>query len=499
MSTLRIEKLNNVHIRVLSDDEGILYELAEFFTYEYPGAKFTPQYRAKLWDGKVRMYDIHRKTLYIGLLNYLLKFAQNNEYDVEYINDVVTTTEVKPETLADFAKWLNPHSKGNPIEIRDYQLEAVHHAIYKQRTLLVSPTASGKSLIIYTLMRYHLEYKRKCIIIVPTTSLVEQMYSDFEDYSTNNSFSVSKNCQKLYSGFSKDFEKNVLITTWQSIYKQPTPWFNQFDVIFGDEAHQFKAKSLTTVMDKMTQVQYRIGTTGTIDNKKVHQLVLEGIFGPVHKVITTAKLMETNQVAKLKIKCLVLKYPLEVRKEITKNMAYQDEMNFLISHDERNKFIRNLALSTEGNTLILFQMVEKHGKILYDLILNKTKGRSDERKVFFVYGGTETEAREAVRKAMETEENAIIIASYGVFSTGINIPSIENVIFASPSKSKIRNLQSIGRGLRLKNGKTHCTLFDISDDLIYKTWRNHTVNHFMERLKVYSEEQFSYKIIEVEL
>ena len=499
MSTLRIEKLNNVHIRVLSDDEGILYELAEFFTYEYPGAKFTPQYRAKLWDGKVRMYDIHRKTLYVGLLKYLLKFAEQNEYEVEYINDVVTQEHIALETLADFAKWLNPHSKGKQIQIRDYQLEAVQHGITHKRTLLVSPTASGKSLIIYTLMRYHLEHKRKCILIVPTTSLVEQMYSDFEDYSSENSFNVSKHCQKLYSGFSKDFEKNVLITTWQSIYKQPTAWFNQFDVIFGDEAHQFKAKSLTTVMDKMTQVEYRIGTTGTIDNKKVHQLVLEGIFGPVHKVISTAQLMETNQVAKLKIKCLVLKYPEEVRKIITKGMAYQDEMNFLISDDTRNRFIRNLALSTEGNTLILFQMVEKHGKILYDMILNKTKGRSDERKVFFVYGGTETEAREAVRKAMEKETNAIIIASYGVFSTGINIPSIENVIFASPSKSKIRNLQSIGRGLRLKNGKTHCTLFDISDDLIYKSWRNYTMNHFMERLKTYSEEQFNYKIIEVEL
>jgi len=494
MTTLRIEKINEVYIRVFSED-GILQELSEYFTYEYPGAKFTPQYRAKLWDGKVRLFDLNRKTLYIGLLKYVHKFAESNEYSIEYVNVVEDKTDIELEKLTQFAKWLNYHSKGKPIEARDYQLEAVGHAIKNHRTLLESPTASGKSLIIYTLMRYHLEHGRKCILIVPTTSLVEQMFSDFEDYSSENGFNVSKNCQKLYSGFTKEFSRKVLLTTWQSIYKQPDSWFNQFDVIFGDEAHQFKAKSLTSVMEKMTRVKYRIGTTGTIDNKKVHRLVLEGIFGPVHKVITTAKLMETNQVAKLKIKCINLKYPEEVRKHITKNMKYPDEMKFLITSDERNKFIRNLTLSTEGNTLVLFQMVEKHGKVLYEMI----KAKAQDRKVFFIFGGTDVEDRENARRLMEKEDDAIIVASYGVFSTGINIPSIENVIFASPSKSKIRNLQSIGRGLRLKKGKTHCTLFDISDNLIYKSWENHTMKHFVERLKTYSEEQFNYKIIEVEL
>ena len=288
---------------------------------------------------------------------------------------------------------------------------------------------------------------------------------------------------------------NIVVTTWQSIYKQPAQWFNQFDVIFGDEAHQFKAKSLTTIMDKMPNIKYRIGTTGTIDNSKVNKLVLEGIFGPVYKVISTKELMDTNQVATLKITCLVLKYD-EITRKIVNKSSYQDEINYIVSHEKRNKFIRNLTLNCDGNTLLLFQFVEKHGKILYEMIKAKVQ---DDRKVFFVYGGTDTEAREATRKVMELETNAIIIASFGVFSTGINIPSIENVIFASPSKSKIRNLQSIGRGLRLKEGKTHCNLYDISDDLHWKGWRNHTLNHFTERLKIYSEEKFNYKIVEVPL
>jgi superfamily II DNA or RNA helicase len=491
---INIEKIDNVHIRVYTDP-GIAQEISEFFTFEMPGAQFTPQYRAKIWDGKIRMFDLHRKTLYVGLLKYLLDFAERNEYFVNMLNEVKSETPIDLNQLGEFAKWLNLHSRGEPIEIYDYQIDAIYTALTDERRLLLSPTSSGKSLIIYTTMRWHLEHERKCIIVVPTTSLVEQLYSDFEDYSCVNNWKVSNNCQKLYSGFTKEFQNNVLITTWQSIVKQPSSWFKQFDVIFGDEAHNFKAKSLTSIMDKLLNCRYRIGTTGTLDNKKVHKLVLEGIFGPIHKVISTKELMDSGRVAKLKITALLLKYD-DVTRQIVNKSSYQEEMDFIVKHDKRNKFIRNLALNSEGNTLVLFQFVEKHGKILYEMIKEKAH---DKRKVFFIYGGTDTEAREAARKLMENEADAIAIASFGVFSTGINIPSIENVIFASPSKSKIRNLQSIGRGLRLKKGKTHCNLYDIADDFQRKSWKNHTLGHFAERLKIYSEEQFDYKILEVPL
>jgi superfamily II DNA or RNA helicase len=248
-------------------------------------------------------------------------------------------------------------------------------------------------------------------------------------------------------------------------------------------------------MGKLTNVKHRIGTTGTLDNKKVHKLVLEGIFGPTHRVTTTKELMDSGRLAALNITCLVFKYD-DITRQGRKNNQYSDEMDFIVTHEKRNNFIRNLALSSQGNTLVLFQYVEKHGKILLELI--KQKAQTD-RKIFFVYGGTETVDREAIRHITEGEDNAIIIASFGTFSTGINIPSIENVIFASPSKSKIRNLQSIGRGLRLKDGKTECKLYDLSDDLSWKRWKNHTLEHFAERLKTYSEEKFNYKIVEVKL
>lgn len=491
---IKIEKINEVFLRVITEP-GIAQELSEFFTFEVPGARFTPAYRAKLWDGKIRMFDMHRKTLYVGLLDYIHEFAHQNQYEVEQHENVSSETDITPQQIKEYADWLNLHGRGAPIEIRDYQLDAVYRALKYKRKLLLSPTASGKSLIIYTSMRYLVEQGKKCILIVPTTSLVEQMYADFQDYSSANGWKVERHCQRLYSGFSKHFEGDVLITTWQSIYKQPKAWFDQFDVCFGDEAHQFKAKSLSTVMEKMTDIAYRIGTTGTLDNSKVHKLVLEGMFGSVYKVITTKQLMEQGSVANLKIKCLVLKYD-EITRKIRNKNTYQSEMDFLVTHEKRNRFIRNLAINCSGNTLVLFQFVEKHGKILYDMIKAKVH---DQRKVFFIYGGTDVEAREAARKLAEKETDAIILASFGVFSTGVNIPSIENVIFASPSKSKIRNLQSIGRGLRLKDGKSHCNLFDIADDLHWKSWKNHTLKHLQERVKTYAEEKFTFKILEVEI
>ena len=494
MSKVTIEKLDEVYVRVFSD-ASIEQELSEFFTYEYPGAKFTPKFRARLWDGKVRLYDLLRKTLYVGLVKYVEEFCIRNNYELVYNTPIHKTNNITHEQVEEFARSLEPHGRGKPIEIRDYQIEAVKTALDTERTLLISPTASGKSFIIYTSMRFHVNEGRRCIIIVPTTSLVEQLYADFEDYSSANGWKVSTHCQKLYSGFTKDFTKDVLITTWQSVYLQPKSWFRQFDVIFGDEAHQFKANSLTTVMGKMDNVRYRIGTTGTLDNKKIHRLVLEGIFGPVHRVTTTKQLMETQKLAQLNIMCVVLKYDDATRKS-RKDITYQEEMDWLVSHYPRNKFIRNLAVKSTGNTLVLFQYVEKHGKVLYDMIQEKVH---EGRKVFFVYGGTDTSDREAIRLLTEREEDAIIIASYGTFSTGINIPSIENVIFASPSKSKIRNLQSIGRGLRLKEGKTHCNLYDLADDLHWKSWKNHTLNHAAERYKTYAEEQFDLKLVEVNL
>jgi len=486
---ITVTKKNEVYL-IVDCDVSTLQEINDFFTFEVPGARFMPAYKSRMWDGKARLFNIYTKELPVGLLYYLKEFCEQLEYsmriNMDDMGDPVSTQYIK-----NYTKELKLQSNEKPIQAREYQIEAITQGISSGRLLLLSPTASGKSLIIYSLVRYYQLLGKKQLIIVPTTSLVEQMYGDFQDYASADTWKASDNCHRIYGGKEKSNEYPLTISTWQSIYKFPKKWFEKFDVVYGDEAHLFKAKSLTTIMNKCVNAPYRFGTTGTLDGMKTHKLVLEGCFGPVYKVTTTKKLMDEGSLADLKVKCLLLQYPDEERKKV-KDMNYQEEMDYLVSNHKRNIIIRNLTVTQKGNSLVLFQYVEKHGSILFDLIKRKV---DPTRPVYFVFGGTDTEQREQIRALTEKADNAIIVASYGTFSTGINIRNLHNVIFASPSKSRIRNLQSIGRGLRKGNEKTSCNLYDIGDDLSWKSKKNYTLNHMVERIKLYNEEGFDYKII----
>lgn len=495
---LTVIKQNEAYVKIVCD-KSTAQELSDYFTFFVPGFQFTPAYRNKIWDGKIRLFDLRTYQLYHGLLSYIELFCNEREYTLEYGDPRPDLTDDYPEHHADkFIKELNVQSRGNNIEVRDYQKSAFMSAIRNRRNLFISPTASGKSLIIYLIIRQLLDYNKckKGLIIVPTTSLVEQLYSDFVDYSTSNNFDTANNIHRVYQGRDKQSDLPVIISTWQSIYNLPKEYFEQFDFVIGDEAHLFKAQSLAKIMSQCINASYRIGLTGTLDGTKTHKLVLEGLFGQVNKVTTTKQLMDNKQLAEFSIKCLILKHDEEICK-IMKGKTYQEEIEYLILNESRNKFIKNLAVSLKGNSLILYQFVDKHGKILYDIISN-TKNIG-ERKVFFVYGKTDAETREEVRKITEQENDAIIIASYGTFSTGINIRNLHNVIFASPSKSRIRNLQSIGRGLRLGDNKTKAVLYDIADDLRHGKYMNFTLKHFVERTEIYNEEKFAYKLYKIGL
>ena len=487
---LIIEKKNEVYITIECESD-VQREISEFFTFYVPGYKFMPAFRNRMWDGKIRLFSQKTKEIYFGLYPYVKAFAEERGYTIVCGKDVDVDNKVNRDTVKHFC-----NSLGQKFETRDYQIDAVYYSLKRDRALLLSPTASGKSFIIYSLIRYysHLikeQTNYKCLLIVPTTSLVEQMYTDFESYGWN----VKKNCHRLYSGYSNQTDKKVLISTWQSLYKLPKSYFEQFGCVFGDEAHLFKSKSLTEIMTKLIDCKYRIGLTGTLDGAHTHKLVLEGLFGAVNKVTTTKKLMDKKQLSNLAVRCLILKHS-EANAKMVASGKYQDEIDHLVSSKPRNNFIKNLALKIKGNTLILFQLVEKHGKGLYELIENKS---GKDREVFFVYGGVDAEQREKVREITEKSNNAIIVASYGTFSTGINIRNLHNIIFASPSKSRIRNLQSIGRGLRLGDNKVNATLYDIADDLQYKSKENFTLKHFQERINIYTEEEFDYEIHNINL
>jgi superfamily II DNA or RNA helicase len=445
-----------------------------------------PQYRGRNWNGEIHLYDIRSKQIYVGLLDKIISFCEQYGYSYKfeenkfYGQPFEVNESISLEGVKDYMQSICTHTP------RSYQIEGVYDALRHNRKLLISPTASGKSLMIYSLVRYYVDKNEKILLVVPTTSLVEQMYKDFQDYGWDS----ETYCHRIYSGRERTNEYPVTITTWQSVYKLERSFFEEYGVIIGDEAHLFKSKSLIQIMTKLHHAKYRFGFTGTLDGTQTHKWVLEGLFGPSYKVTKTDELMRQGHLSQLDIQCLVLKHLPQ------KFETYEDEIQYLISHEQRNNFIKNLALDLKGNTLVLFSRVEAHGAVLYEKINNYNRNDS---KVFFVHGGVDTEERELVREITEKESNAIIVASYGTFSTGINIKNLHNVIFASPSKSRIRNLQSIGRVLRKGKNKVKATLYDIADDCSNKSKKNYTLNHFIERIKIYNEENFNYEINTIQL
>ena len=483
-TTVKISKKNETYLKIQADPH-VFYELSDYFTFDVPGAKFMPQYRSKYWDGKIRLFNTGSGEIYAGLVDKVVTFLDRRGYEYEfehseyYGNPYEENEMVSPEGVFDYM------NKISSIKPRPYQVKGVYDALRQNRRLLVSPTASGKSLMIYTIVRYMIEKENSVLLVVPTTSLVEQMYKDFEEYGWNS----EKYCHKVYSGKEKFDPRPVTITTWQSVYKLDRKFFSRYDCVIGDEAHLFKSKSLVSIMTKLRDAKYRFGFTGTLDGTQTHKWVLEGLFGPTYKIIKTDELMEKGHLAKLDIKILLLKHDPQMFD------TYEDEVQFIIQNEKRNNFIKNLALDLKGNSLILYSRVESHGAVLYDLINNSVT----DREVFFVHGGVDAQEREQVREITEQENNAIIIASYGTFSTGINIKRLHNIIFASPSKSRIRNLQSIGRVLRKGAGKVKAILYDIADDCTHNSRRNYTLNHFIERIKIYNEENFNYEIISIQL
>lgn len=480
MEIIKLEKYNEVYNKIYCEP-SIGYEIKDYFTFKVPNYQFIPAYRNKLWDGNIYLYNPLTCLLYGGLNEHLEKFCKQRNYKIEYLSNF-DDTEFSVSEAKDFVKTLNL-----PFEPRDYQLEAFVTCVRKNRKLILSPTASGKSMLLYLITRY---YNKKTLIIVPTTSLIHQLGSDFISYGLDSPDSI----HRIFQGQDKISDAKYFISTWQSIYKQPKKWFEQFDVVIGDEAHLFKSKSLTTIMTNLDNCKYRFGFTGTLDGTNTHKLMLEALFGSVKKTISTNELIENNILSDFMIKSLVLKYPEDVRKNCSK-FSYVEEMNYLVGLKQRNEFIRNLTLSLKGNSLLLFQYVDKHGSILYNLI----KEKEPNRQIYFIHGGIDSQERERIRKIVDESNDCIIVASFGTFSTGINIRNLHNIIFSSPSKSKIRNLQSIGRGLRKSNSKDIATLYDIADDLSWKSKKNYTLLHYIERMKTYIEEKFKYKVYNINI
>lgn len=499
MVDIIIRKLDESSLHIDADSD-ILRELKEKFTFDVPGAKYTPKFRAKMWDGKISLLDLRKNTLPTGLYSELVAYAKHLGYSVQTNDSNYGNPSDKDsatyEDVEKFMLYLNLHSKNNKIEPRTFQIQAVFNCIKNQKQISVTPTGGGKSLILYCLYRWYEAKGKSFMLVVPNLSLIRQMQSDFEDYSSHNEFDVLSNLYVISEGAPKTLKTSLTLSTWQSIYKQPSSWFNSLDVIAGDEIHGFKADAVKGIFEKATEVKYRFGVTGSLDKTVVNEMVLRGLIGEISQVKSTRDLIEDGHLSDVKIHCIILKYN-DVSKKLIRAADYQTEVDFICDHERRNKFICKLALSLTGNTLVLFTRVEQHGEPLYEEI----KKAATKQKVFMVSGKVDADDRENIRKAIQASVgDTITVASVGTMSTGVNIPRLHNIIFASPTKSVIRVMQSIGRGLRLSEGKSELKLFDICDSIVpSKTKPNHTLKHFTERLRIYTAEKHSYKITEVSI
>lgn len=491
-----ISKLNESFLKIKCDTD-LAMELSEAFMFEVPGFRFMPAYRMGKFDGKIRIFNLGRRTFPIGLFEKLIEFCQQRDYtysteSVGQLTDPGSTAGISYQTVVDYVTGLNLHGGGNPVLVRDYQLEGIHVALDKKRAVLHAATGSGKSMILYSFCRYATEVlDLRVLIIVPTISLTSQMKGDFADYSSNVDWSADENVHLITAGVTKDTDKRIVISTFQSIYKQPAEWFNSFGAIVCDEGHKINSATIAAIYEKATQVEYKLACTGTVHDTKCNILVMQGLTGPVYDIASTKKLIQNNQLVPLEIKSIVLDYDETVGKAISK-VEYDDEIKFIASNAKRNAFIAKLALTCKGTTLVLYRFVDIQGKPLYNKINDQVK----DKPVYFINGDVKGDIREQIRAAANLEDS-IIVASYAVFSAGVNLPAIESIIFAHPFKSKITGLQSIGRGLRLKEGKTKCTLYDIADNMAYKKKINNTYRHFGDRLKMYTLAGFTFNITHV--
>lgn len=495
MPDINIIPINEVYIKIICED-SISRELYEYFSFFAENYQFHPKFKKRIWDGKIHLFDRRYSCIYRGLLAKVLEFAETYKYSVVVDDSLTTTENFSTYDAGKFVSTLNLPDSCSP---HDYQIEAFVSSIHNKRELFLSPTGSGKSLIIYLICRYlkTLNYK-KGLVIVPTTALVEQLYQNFEE---DFEWDETEKCvHRIYSGKEKYTDHFLTISTWQSVSRFEKDYLEKFDFVIGDEAHTFQAKSLVNIMTNLSNAKVRISCTGSLDGSKVNELTLMGLFGNIKRYVDTKELIERKILSDLMIKCLILKHTennceAAWRSNKYKGFTYDEELDFIVSLKQRSTFIKNLALSLKGNTIILFKYVEKHGKIIYDMICKENK----DKEVFFIDKDTPVKEREEIRKRMEFIDNAILMASYGLLSTGVNIKNLHNYISASPSKSKIRVIQSIGRILRIAYGKKEAVLYDIVDDLRHKKYENHLIGHFRERLNIYKNQQFKFKFYNIQL
>jgi len=504
---ISVEKENEVFVRIRTEDVSQDFNLKDYLSCFIPNHRFHPKVKAKIWDGKISQFDLATSRLPIGLLPDFHKFCKEFHYQYEFkFNKNELFNKITTEKVKEFSEKLLEgvtNEDKEPIALRDYQLEAVTKAIQNKRGVILNPTGSGKSLTIYVLLRILLAQNidRKMILVVPSINLVSQMYSDFQEYGWGN---LDEYCTRMCTGFTPDFDKNILITTWQSISKKSPKFFTDYEVLLIDETHNAKAMEINKIAKQCVNAEYRIGTTGTLPEEQSELYTIFGYLGRVISTVSYGKLQDMGVLSRIRIVNLLMKYPKAMvdKNKLNGGRPYNEEVKTIEEYEGRNKAFDYIFKNVKDkeNILILTQHIE-HKKSIIEYL---EETLDEKYMIADIDGKTDAGEREQIRKRMNTAENFVLVASYGTLSTGVNIKKIHHVVFASSYKAKIKVLQSIGRGLRVHKSKDLLVLWDMVDDLTWvkRTGRlgmNHIYKHWLERLKFYTKYKFKFieKIINI--
>lgn len=498
MADLTITKVNDTWMKVTCAETWQELDINDKFRFQVPGAQYDPRVRSGKWDGFKKLYNRKTRRMYTGLLFQLLSFCDEKGWSTHIDPDLIPDGDaLEDEDLDQLIELFQPHSDGKPIEPFDYQREAVKYMISMDRSTCLAATSAGKSLMLYLAVRtYQLLDEmsdKKIFIVVPSISLVEQMYNDFKDYSTfdGSKWNVASHVQKISGKYSKQVDKQIVVTTWQSMDKLPHYIYEDMGAIFVDETHTASAKILTSILERCTTTPHRHGLTGTLDGSECNQMVIEGLLGPIKRIVTAREIIDQGRASEVEVRMTMIKYPQSIRQELAVEKAnvpskqrYHKEVDFVTALEPRRQFLYSLIQAMPGNSLVLFDRVEGYGRELYETY------KELHENTFLIVGDVDTDRREEIRQIMEQFDDAVIFASYGTMQQGVSIKKLHNLFLISSSKSVIRILQSIGRMMRLHGSKSHARIFDVVDDLTFDGRENYMLTHAQERINMYVSEQY---------
>lgn len=486
VATIKIlDELNVVIIGLERHHYEHFYNALGFFTKGYI---FKPQYKTGRWDGKIRFFNKNGKTS-INLLNYIIPDLKHMGYKIKIIdNRSPANVEVTPIDKNYFAKYSD--DDGNPIILGDHQVNGVNALTSNIGGILLAGTGAGKSIAAAALVDvYNKQCNFRCIIIVPNKDLINQTSADISKFDIE--------VGRYYGDVKEPNAKNV-VSTWQSLQNNPT-LMASFDVIIVDECHGAAANVLKQmIVDNGSNSLIRIGLTGTLPKEPAEAMSVTYVLGEVVYTVPARELIDKGWLAALKLQlyCLVEDLvpewnfyknavPAEAAKTTYKKFKkeffpdYPAEKTYLQGNKKRIEFIANLvetSVRESGNAFVLVNGIP-FGKKLADAIEN----------AYFVYGQDETEVRKKIYALFSEHNDVVVVSTFQLASTGLNIKRIFNLFLIDPGKSFIQIIQSIGRGLRKAKDKDSVNVYDISSDLKFGE------KHLKERIKFYNEQKYNFK------